>query len=322
MQNHLLSIMRFITSYRVLLPFYHAISDEKPVHIKHLYPLFHPKQFESDLEGILKLFKPISMEHLVQCVLNDQPLPKNHFMLSFDDGLREFGEIAFPILQKKGIPVALFVNPAFVDTGEMFYRLKTSLLIEQIKTGKADLDGLSVLLKSKDIINSLKSINYRNRFILDTCASFCQIDFQEYQKENRPYLTLQELKSLQNKGVYMGNHSYSHPLFSELSIHEQLEQVEKGQQWISEHLSPQIPVFSFPFTDYGIPKQFFENMADGNPLHPKITFGCAGMKHERILTHFQRIPMDSSTNSAGNVLLKQYLYYSAKAFLGKNSIHR
>jgi hypothetical protein len=56
----------------LFIPIYHAITDEKLSHLEHLMPYGSktPKQFENDLDHLLKHLKPISLDTLYDCVVN------------------------------------------------------------------------------------------------------------------------------------------------------------------------------------------------------------------------------------------------------------
>ena len=322
-----ISILASVSRNRMIMPFYHAINDRPPVHLKHLYHIFTEEQFEADLDFLLKHFQPISIGDLLAFVKNSRPLPKRCFLLPFDDGLREFGEVAFPILKKKGIPSALFVNPYFVDNKELFFRLKSSILIEAAQQNKIAWEHVNEVTGKridhfKEGINFLKSVSYPNRQVLDDLAPVFEVSFEEYRKNNRPYLTFDELRYLQQQGVFVGGHSLDHPLFNQLDVNGQLDQIRKSMTWIQENLLPAIPIFSFPFTDFGVTQELFQTISTDHPLNPALTFGCAGMKQERISTHWQRIPMEDKPRTAKQVIYQQYLYYLAKALLKKNTIKR
>ena len=66
-----------ISNKQLLVPLYHAISDEPPAHLKNLYRLRSISQFKKDLAFILKFFEPISAEDLVYSIKNSKPLTKN-----------------------------------------------------------------------------------------------------------------------------------------------------------------------------------------------------------------------------------------------------
>ena len=84
--------------------------------------------YESSVWSVIK-YKPITTFELKKFITENSALPKNAFLLSFDDGLKEVFTTIAPILLKKGVPASFFINPCFIDNNELFYRYKISLLI-------------------------------------------------------------------------------------------------------------------------------------------------------------------------------------------------
>ena len=125
-----------ITGQKVIFPFYHAVADNVPIHLKPLYNVRSSKQFEEDLDTLLKIYKPISLSEFYKNLKGEVKIPKYAFHISFDDGLREFGDVAWPILKRKGIPASLFVNPSFVDNNALFFRFKAAVLLDYLKKNK------------------------------------------------------------------------------------------------------------------------------------------------------------------------------------------
>jgi hypothetical protein len=126
--NQLISM----TGQRILLPFYHVVSDEGKDHFKHLYPARSVDEFNADLDFIMKYFQPVSLIELIDLINSGKKPKKPVFHLTFDDGLSEFYNIIAPILKERGISATVFLNNDFIDNKQMFYRFKASLLAKFI----------------------------------------------------------------------------------------------------------------------------------------------------------------------------------------------
>ncbi len=317
--------MSNLTGQKVIFPFYHAVANTVPAHLKHLYSVRNIQLFEKDLHFLSKDYKPISIKDAKAYYNNNS---EKAACFTFDDGLREFKEVAWPILKKHEIPVALFINTAFVDNKELFYRFKASLLMDKV-LNKSNISfrkiekTLSVKLQNKEsLIKIIMQINYSNREELDALALLLEVDFEQYLKDKKPYLTTDELRELHNEGILIGAHSHDHPLFNELSFDEQLNQVTKSMDWVSENFQQSIKAFSFPFTDFGVSKELFKKLYEEDNSLLDISMGTAGIKKENFQNHLQRIPMENNYKSAKKILLKEYLYYIVKATFNKNTIQR
>ena len=323
----LINFLGKITGQSFIMPFYHAVADKIPVHLSNVLRIRDSRQFEKDLDFLLKHYAPVSINDIYNSVFNKVELPQNSFFLSFDDGLREFLEVAYPIIRKKEIPVALFVNTAFIDNRDLFYRFKVSILIENLKSHKRSVklncfDDVIIDDSKKNIKPEtfLRSITYQNRFIIDELAKCLGIDFEEYLRKVKPYLTQEELLKLKNDGVHIGAHSIDHPLFYTLSRNEQINQVTVSCGVVKKNFKQQIKSFSFPFTDFGITQGFFNEINEKRIVD--LLFGTAGMKREKNRNHLQRIPVENYDAGIRDVILYQYLYYLLKVPFFKNTIKR
>jgi peptidoglycan/xylan/chitin deacetylase (PgdA/CDA1 family) len=282
------------------------------------------KEFEQDLDFLLKHYTPIDFHTLK----TNLPTKKNTFLLSFDDGLREFHDVIAPVLLRKGIPAVCFLNSGFIDNKDLFFRYKTSLLLEKLINGKIS-DNLrkevSDWFENKGLstdYQSLLSINYLNKNRLDELAEMLEIDFQDYLQKVQPYLTTGQIQNLITQGFDFGAHSIDHPQFSDLTEATQSEQIRQSIQAVTENFRLNYKTFSFPFTDYGVSTNFFHTVFDkDNPL-ADITFGCAGLKKDSCPKNLQRIPAEIDDFSLQEVVHGEYLYYICKSLLNKNIINR
>jgi len=282
-----------------LLPFYHSVSDEEPIHIRHLYTPRKIEQFKADLDYFLTYYKPISLQDVIAISKGEKKLTENSFHLSFDDGLSEFYHIAAPILIEKGIPATVFLNADFIDNEALFYRFKVSILIEE--------------LYAKGLIDA----TFKEVAAIDQLAKENGIDFDEFLKKEQPYLNSEQIKELIQQGFTFGAHSNNHPLYKGLTLDEQLAQTNESVTKIVTQFQLDYKVFSFPFTDDGVGKQFFEQIKS----KVDVTFGCAGFKKQTLPFHFQRLEMETAEN-AKSTLKTAYFYYLLKSFVGKNKIDR
>ena len=261
MSRELLNILTKITNQRLILPMYHCVSDKPIIHLQNLYKIPNKKQFENDLDFILKNFKPASLEDILNHANGNKIIEENSFHLTFDDGFTEVFENAIPILERKCIPATLFINTAFVENTGLMFRCKVSLIINELKSTDAKLK-LSQKLKCKteEIQSILLSLNHSDTALINECASLVGIDFNRYLNQNKPYLSLEQLKIIEKKGYTIGAHSFDHPEFKYLSDESQIVQVKKSVDYIKSNFNQKFTSFSFPFTDFGISKKVFETI--------------------------------------------------------------
>ncbi|MBK9737295.1 MAG: polysaccharide deacetylase family protein [Saprospiraceae bacterium] len=308
----------------IIFPFYHIVTDEIPIHAKHRYGIKSVKDFESDLEFLLKHFKALDLNDVLSLKRNKLSGKKPGFFLTFDDGLSEFYNVVAPILLRKGIPAACFINSAFVDNKQLFYRYKSSILIHHLKENKNLIhliDKNTIAEKShENIIKQILTIDYSERHVLEKIATSVDLDFNKYLETQKPYMDAVQISSLINQGFYFGAHSIDHPLYSKITLKEQIFQTETSLAWVKKQFNQNFSLFAFPFTDHGVSKSYFDHFSENKVVD--LSFGSAGIKKEKIMGHYQRIPMEVPGNNAENILSSEYFYYLLKSFVGKNRIRR
>lgn len=284
---------------KLILPFYHLVSDASPSHISSLYAHKPIHAFIEDLDYLLKHFKPISLQELILLKKQNKPFPSNCFHLSFDDGLSEFYHIVAPILLKKNIPATVFLNSDFIDNKALFYRYKASILAEALTA------------------ENLLTFSYQQKEELDELALLYDIKWSDYLANKQPYLTANQINELIKQGFTFGSHSNDHPLYSDLTLDEQIEQTLTSLAKITTAFKLDYNVFSFPFTDDKVTKNFFKHIEKNVDL----TFGSAGIKDDVIETNLQRIPMETALNAELQVKM-QYVAYLFKRLIRKHKVRR
>lgn len=314
-----------ITGQNVIFPFYHCISDEQPIHIKHLYKVKSVKQFESDLEFLLKNFKPLDFADLDNFAKNKKSILKPSFLLTFDDGLSQFHDVIAPILLRKGIPAICFLNSDFIDNKALFYRYKASLLVEHFNSSEINNEEIQKLkakykLNYNSITDNLLSINFENKDCLDELAEIAGYNFSDYLNSAKPYLTSNQIISLKDKGFHFGSHSTNHPEYRFISHNEQIRQTTESTNRVCQNFSLEYKYFSFPFTDFGASRQFFAEIYDKNIVD--LSFGCAGIKEDCFDKNIQRITLEMNNLTAKQIINAELIYYIFRAIFGKNKISR
>ena len=303
-----ITVFQAITKQKIALPFYHAVAEQPLPHIQHLYRVKTVNEFLKDLDFLLKHFEPIDAETLHHFHSQNVTPKKPVFHLTFDDGLKEVYDIVAPILLQKGVPATFFVNSGFVDNKALFYRYHASLAVEEL----LQKGTLTQWLKTE-----ILSCSYKNKNNLFQYFSKQQVT--DFLKNETPYLTVEQIQTLNRQGFTIGAHSEDHPYYDELSLEEQLSQTLSSLEFVSSIVNQKLRLFAFPFTDFNISRQFFEEL---KPF-VDLSFGTANLKNDEIPFNYQRIEGEKKTMvSLASIIKKEYLKYGVKYLLGKGTIYR
>lgn len=293
------------------LPFYHAVSNEKLPYLLN-YPYRNVKQFESELDYFLNYFIPVGLEEMI----SEDSTGKKIFHLSFDDGLRQCADVIAPVLLRKGIPATFFINTAFTDNRNLFHRYKASIILSSLKKKPAPeverFLAAGNLAGERILAASISQVN-----VLDEAAALLDINFDDFLRDQKPYLTSEQIKKLAAEGFLIGAHSHCHPEFWEISEEEQLNEVKTSVELVNQLIKPAIKAFSFPFTDDKVPASVLTSLKKEKICD--VTFGTAGIKKDSFSHHFQRYPVEQPGDFSRN-LKAEIVYYELRKWIGKASV--
>ncbi|MCW3465402.1 polysaccharide deacetylase family protein [Chitinophaga nivalis] len=293
-----LSLLKQLDPNRLLLPYHHLVSDAPVPHIKHLYPFKGIAAFEQDLDYLLQHFTPVTLPEVIRSVQEQRPLSPYSFLLSFDDGLRQVKDFIAPMLYRKGIPGAFFLNTGFLDNKLLFYKFKISLLIEALQQttySHAVLTAVGAILPGQPaggrdaVIAALRRITWHNRHLADEAGALLEITFDDYLSKEKPFLESAEVQQLIDQGFGIGGHSIDHPYYTQLTLEEQLHQTCTSVNDLAVQFQLPYKAFAFPHSDAGVSRSFFDTVFD--PAMPllDIVFGTANHRrdiHPAILHRF------------------------------------
>jgi peptidoglycan/xylan/chitin deacetylase (PgdA/CDA1 family) len=314
------------TQLNPLVIYYHIVSDRRVRHVDGLYSFRTVKEFEADLEVLLRFFRPVSLDDFLAYRAGRSPLPKKSVLLTFDDGLSECYSIIAPILKSKGIPALFFLCSAFVDNQEMAYDHKKTLLISAIKekglTAAQDRE-LKALFESVGIFESenlaaLASVNYGRKRVLDEVAGRLNIDFIEYLKVAKPYVTSVQVAEMLRMGHAIGAHSIDHPRYTDVPLCEQLRQTRESVNFLTERFQIPYRVFSFPSSDAGVSRDFYEKIS----ADVQICFGNRGFLDDCAPGSVQRTSMEKTSMGAEGILGKALFTRFVKGVVGQGCVKR
>jgi peptidoglycan/xylan/chitin deacetylase (PgdA/CDA1 family) len=288
------------------------VNDRDIIHVKHLYNYKKQKQFKKDLDYFLKNYKSISMYDLINVIYCNKKIPRKSFLLTFDDGYREIYEVVVPILKEKGISATFFLTTDFIDNKKLFYRNKSSILIENIQKHSSTIilkEIKNILQKNKIVFNNFKenilSLDYSQQFILDEIARIIEFDFNEYLRIEKPYLSTKQVNDLISEGFTIGAHSIDHPIYPLLSLEEQIFQTSESVKRLKEKFTLDNGIFAFPNSDRGILNNFFIELYKNNIVD--ATFGTSGINYQVSSPNLQRLSMEDDFVNASETISFNYL---------------
>lgn len=290
---------------RVILPFYHIVSNQECKHIRHLYRFKSVSEFSRDLDLLSNHFTFINLRQLQEFVEQGAAslnLPRPLLHLSFDDGLKEMFTVVAPMLRARSIPATFFINSAFVGNQELMFRYKASLLCEAFP------EKQSLFL------------NARSAEALEAIPEVRGYDFSTFLKEQQPYMDWSDIHQLQQWGFTIGSHSATHPYFSSLQDEQQVQEVVRPFSDLETHGISGLRYFAFPFTDDGVSAAVIKRLLEEEGV--ALSFGGAGCKRDVHPRQLQRLPLEETHYDAITSIKAELAYAAIRRLAGRNTINR
>jgi peptidoglycan/xylan/chitin deacetylase (PgdA/CDA1 family) len=321
------SLLTRMTRARLVIPYYHVVTDEDLWHVKHLYGYKSPKQFIEDLEFLLRYYSPIGLPDLLDHVKRGRALPSRALLLTFDDGFREMNDVVAPILSAKGVSATFFVNSAFIDNVELCYLNKASLLIEHVRTRASRAASATMVrllerhqVRARDLESGIRAITYETRAVLDELVAAADVDVAGFLADHQPYLTSAAIQTLIARGFHIGAHSVDHPLYASLPLDEQVSQTVTSVTTIRSRFRLPYGAFAFPHSDHGVSKEYFQRVAATGTVD--LSFGEAGLLGDSVVGNLQRFSLENPLEPAPRILAYHHARRLGKMLTGQARVTR
>jgi peptidoglycan/xylan/chitin deacetylase (PgdA/CDA1 family) len=114
---------------------YHAISDDGEAGVSPYYRTnTSPAVFERHLRCLnAEGFKSVDLDEAVRSLQQKKIKKEKLVVITFDDGFRDFGDIAFPLLKKHGHTATMFLPSAFIGSDRRNFKDRECLTWNEVR---------------------------------------------------------------------------------------------------------------------------------------------------------------------------------------------
>ncbi len=196
-------------------------------------------ELESNLAHLKEKYQIIPLMQGVEA-LSAGTLTGTRVAVTFDDGDRSVASHIVPLLEKLNIPATFFINTAYLDQSGKGYWFNIYNYLKNCKI-KSQTNFTPENEKTlRTIRNTSDPREYDNlRHTFEDLAEYLDDGF-------RPYLTMTDLKNMNNELFSIGMHGNEHQRFSMMKREWKEKDLRLNYQILSE-LPGFIPVFALPF---------------------------------------------------------------------------
>lgn len=206
---------------------------------------------EKHIEYLKKHYSLISIDEFINHLLQKN-LPPHSICLTFDDGYRTVFTENLPVLCKNKISAIVFLTVDMLNGIPWAWWEDLRLAIFLTKQKIIIFNQKRYLLKDQTqrvkvyqkILKYLKSLpEYQKKSEVNAIVN--QLTFKPGCSASL-FMNLHEVNQCIKKGMYVGSHTISHPILSEIDPKEWILEIKDSKEKLGQILNHQIKHFSYP----------------------------------------------------------------------------
>lgn len=230
---------------------YHRVNDEHD----QFFPAMPVSVFQSQMEHLSECYRVLPLEEMAKRI-QDNDIPDNAVVVTFDDGYRDNYTQAFPILRRLRLPATIFLATGVIGTDGVLwhdrvfsaFRLtkKTALIGFFERSSHLELSSLADKLKAQtQVLKILRELCESDRDFQIGRLREC-LDIGSDAKQERIMLDWEEVSHMSRGGISFGSHTVTHPILSRLSHEEVERQIALSSEAIEKHVRIRPRTFAYP----------------------------------------------------------------------------
>ena len=215
----------------------------------HATPRRRAAELARQLEYLKRAFRVVGLDELVQR-LEIGASVEGMVALTFDDGLRNQVEVAYPLLERYELPATFFLCPQLVEERAWLWtheaRLRYSFLEADEQRQLAR--GLGAPPAPEPFLDWMKRLKYPSRLAVErtlrVMTPYFAADWQDH--EDCDLATWEELRRMSRALVTFGSHTLTHPMLRSLRLDRLQEELRDSRRLIEERLGRAAEFFAYP----------------------------------------------------------------------------
>ncbi|MEJ0084615.1 MAG: polysaccharide deacetylase family protein [Pseudomonadota bacterium] len=216
-------------------------------------------EFDGQMRALREFANPVSLDTIADAVTHHRTLPERAVAVTFDDGFRDTFEVAFPVLERHGIPATVFVSTDLVESGEPFWFEITAHLMLRVAPRAVVFDECPEGLPAAGDPAARRAAIATLHRILKTCANtrrrvlveewrarFASLLDADAVELSRP-VTKQQILAMSHAGVAFGSHTVSHPNLALASDDVIERELSGSKSYLEDLLARPVRALAYPF---------------------------------------------------------------------------
>jgi peptidoglycan/xylan/chitin deacetylase (PgdA/CDA1 family) len=252
------AVSRKLHSGQVLIVMYHGILPERR-EWDHWCQI-PASEFRWQIEHLKTNYDVLPLSEIVKRLAADKPLPPHTAAITFDDGLRNNFDVAFPILRELDVPATMYLATGFVGTDELLWQDRLFAEIEAFDSMELDLaaHGLGKhrwenSIDRQQVFDTLLAdlkrlpVDQKDRALAEVCRQTRNAGLRNPTRHDFQLMSWDNAAEMQASGlIEIGPHTDNHELLSRLSDDQIASEIVGSYEAVCNHLDSSSPTFAYP----------------------------------------------------------------------------
>lgn len=252
------AISRTLHANQLLIVMYHGILPERR-------PWDHWCQIPADefrwqITHLKRHYEVLPLSEIVDRRFSDRPLPPKCAAITFDDGLRNNFEVAFPILRELNVPATMYLATGYIDTDALLWQDRLFAEIQSFDSMDLDLSSHHLGHHQWDNSNTRRRVfdtlladlkklpvEDKDRILADICRQTENAVLKNPTRHDFQLMSWDNASEMLDSGlIEIGPHTVNHELLSRLTDDHVHSEIVNSHSAILENLGTSSPTFAFP----------------------------------------------------------------------------
>jgi len=190
--------------------------------------------FNAQLDYLGKVGTFVSLDEVIGHTRDGAGLPHRPVLVTFDDGDPTVLTVAAPELARRGIPAVAFVITGYLGTNRPFWWEEVAGLVANGDEGVPDVVRAMKRLPNEERLAAIEAMRAHDGG----------------RRLEREQLHFEDLSRLEEAGIEVGNHTYTHPILTRCDTETINEEIDRAHQALAEHLGHPVRAFAYPNGDH------------------------------------------------------------------------
>ena len=240
---------------------YHRIVDDNTQYLDKGPGMHHHiRDFEKEIPYLKKHYQVLPMDEVVARIKSGKGFDRPTVSITFDDGYRDNFTLAYPVLQKYGVPATIYLATSLIGTEGKTWTDQIEHALLQTQREYFSLPELygekKISIRTKvekqtvciELADKLKSMPDTSRKkILPGIFKKLGVDGGTPSESSpRMILSWDEVRKMAANGITFGSHGHTHQILSRMPLQEAKEEILISKRIIEEQLGREVKHFAYP----------------------------------------------------------------------------